>query len=237
MLDVRKSLAEFFGTFILVFVGAGAVALASLTEVPYQLFVIAATFAGVLAFVILTIGGISGAHINPAVTLALGVSRKLKRELIAPYLFSQFFGGLAAGYVLLIIFPSGSGSQHLGSTSLASGVHPWTGFTLEIIGTFILVFVILSISRKNLPLRYQATIIGSTLFLLIVIFGPLTGAALNPARSIGPALASGFLENLSIYILGPVTGGVLASIVHKRSLDREKGSERVVDSRESEELP
>lgn len=216
MLDVKTNLAEFLGTFLLVFIGAGMVAFSGLVQLPNPLIVIAATFAGVLAFVILTMGRISGAHINPAVTLALGLSRKVGRSTVFVYLFFQLLGGLTAGYLLYLIFPSGSTSQYLGSTALASTVPPFMGFILEIVGTFLLVFVVLQVSRKNPPLRYQALIIASTLFVLIVVFGPLTGASLNPARSIGPALASGYLENLPIYVLGPVAGGVLASIVHSK---------------------
>lgn len=183
----KECSAEFFGTFLLVLFGPGMVAFTALAPIPYQLFVIAATFGGVVAFVILAAGRISGAHINPAVTLAQCLSRRLGRDLLAPYLFFQLVGGLAAGFLLRLIFPSGISSRYLGSTTLAGYVHPWTGFILETVGTFFLVFVILSVSWKNLPLRYQATIVGSTLFMLILIIGPFTGAGLNPARSIARA--------------------------------------------------
>ncbi len=184
-------------------------------NIPYQLFVIAATFGGVVAFLIFTLGKISGAHINPAVTIALGLTNSIGRKLVVPYLTSQLLGGLAAAFLLLILLPQGSTSLNLGSTALAANVQPWLGIILEMVGTFFLVFVILIVSRENLSFGHQALIVGYTLFALILIFGPLTGASFNPARSIGPALASTHLDNILVYILGPGAGAVLASSIQR----------------------
>ena len=120
-----------------------------------------------------------------------------------------------AGVVLGMLFAASPWTSFLGSTSLAQNTGPVTGFVLELTGTFILATAVLYVSLARMRTVYQASIIGLILFLLIILIGPLTGASLNPARSIGPATASGFFDNLQIYIAGPLMGGLFAGIVAK----------------------
>lgn len=205
--------AEFFGTFLLVLFGAGIVAFTVSVSSPLILLEIAATFGTVVAVVILSMGRTSGAHINPAVSLAQTLTGKLGRGLLLPYFVFQSMGGVAAGLVLRLIFRPDRSSLYLGSTILT--LNTMLGFALEIIGTFTLAFVILQVSARALSLKYQALVIGLTLFALILALGPLTGASLNPARSFGPALASGHLENIWLFLTAPPLGAALAAIVER----------------------
>ena len=207
--------AEFIGTFLLVFFGAGIVALTTPFSGSFVLTEIAATFGIVVAVVILSMGRISGAHINPAVSLAQAISGRLRRGLLLPYLFFQTAGGVAAGLVLRLIFHPDGSSVYLGSTTLSVSI--MLGFALEIIGTFTLALVILRVSSRASSLKYQALVIGLTLFVLILALGPLTGASFNPARSLGPALASGHVDNTWLFLAAPPIGAALAAFVERRN--------------------
>jgi glycerol uptake facilitator-like aquaporin len=179
------------------------------------LFVFAAAFGIIIATVIVFFGSSSGAHINPAISLAHFLAGRLDRRLEVFYIFSQILGALVAGVVLSILFPASASTSFLGSTSLASNIAPVAGVVLELAGTFILATAVLYVSLAKVRIVYQASIIGLILFTLILLIGPLTGTSLNPARSIGPATASGFFDNLQVYIAGPLMGGLFAGIVAK----------------------
>lgn len=138
------------------------------------------------------------------------------------YAFYQVLGGLVAGMILRTAFPVSEESGFLGSTLLASGISPVSGIAIELAGTFLLSAVVLIVSSHVRNLSYQAASVGVTLFLLILVIAPLTGASLNPARSIGPALASAHLEGLLVYIIGPLAGGALAGLLAKWRVAREK---------------
>ena len=194
--------------------------LTTISPIPFKLFAIAAVFGGTVAVLILAFGRISGAHINPTVTLAKSLSGKLNRNLLLPYLTFQLAGALAAGLALRFVFPPNLSSQYLGSTTLANNIDPWSGLALEAVGTLIMVYAVLHVSSKNLPLNHQASIIGCTLFVLILILGPLTGAGLNPARSIGPAVSSTHFENLWLYVVGPLAGAIVAPFAYKKGSGR-----------------
>ena len=225
----KQCLSELLGTYLLVLVGCTSIILVSLVPSfsPLEaLSLVALAFAGVVGILVILIGKYSGTIINPALTFAAALGKLLKRNLIIPYLSSQIIGGLLAGLTLRVLFGRIDASASLGSSKLASGINPILGIMFEIIGTFILASSLLIASTKIKSALYQALFVGTTLFILVLFIGPLTGASFNPARSLGPALASGYLENLYVYFIGPISGALLAGIlfrVIKDDDDRPKG--------------
>lgn len=209
----KAYLAEMLGTFLLVFIGPGSLLLAStIPAISSQeaLVLVALVFGSTVAVVIVSLGRHSGAHINPAITLANTVAGMSDRRLMVPYVCFQLAGGLLAGLALRLVFAGASASASLGSTKLAAGVSPLEGLLLEVAGTFVLALAALTAaSAISSPLK-QAALVGSTLFVLILFLGPLTGASFNPARSIGPSLFSGYLNGQAVYWFGPMIGGGLA---------------------------
>ncbi len=214
----KECLSELSGTYILVFAGPASVILASLFPenlqgVPTTAF-IALIFGTAVALSIMIFGRTSGSIINPALTLSATSANLLKRNLTIPYLSFQILGGLLAGLTLRLIFGSTT-SSNLGSTKLAEGINPLFGITLEAIGTFLLASSALIASTKIKRLPIQALIVSSTLFVLIMFIGPLTGAGFNPARSLGPSVASSYFQNLYVYVVGPVIGALMAGLIFR----------------------
>jgi aquaporin NIP len=206
---LKRLSGEFLGTFILVFCGTGAVIIDQESAGVITHAGIAITFGLVVMAMILSFGHISGAHINPAVTIALCVSGRFKKEMILPYIFAQLAGALLASYILKYLFPS---SEFLGAT-LPKG-SAIQSCILECILSFILMLVILtSTMKKDRSLLIPALAVGSTVALEAMFAGPISGASMNPVRSISPALISGHFEFLWIYIIGPVPGMLLAVLV------------------------
>lgn len=185
----------------------------TLVEVPRGLFLVALGFGLTVGLLGIALGKVSGAHVNPAVSLASVLAGRLRTGLTVPFAFFQLLGALTAGAILRIVFPLLSASSFLGSTLLASSVTPTVGVLLELIGTFLLSSVVLNISSSRFGSRGQAALVGITLFLLILVLGPLTGASFNPARSLGPALASSYFENVGVFIVGPLAGGAAAGVL------------------------
>ena len=218
-----RCLSELLGTYLLVLVGPGTVAAVSLAQgiSPFEAFlIIGSAFGAIVALVILILGRISGAHIDPAITLAHTMTGKTEPEMLVPYVVFQALGGLLAGFTLRLIFSPFGLPADLGTTKLASGVSVPPGIVLEIVGTFVLAmsgFLASRIRRKP----GEAALIGSTLFFIILALGPLTNASLNPVRSLGPAMASGYLTNLYVYWIGPLAGGLIAGLVF-RFMERAK---------------
>ena len=205
--------AEFVGTYLLVLFGAGSVIISTFIQGIASILFVASIFGGTVALVILIFGKHSGAHINPAVTLAHTFARKTKKNLILPYLFFQALGGIIAALTLRLFFLNQSVMPaDLGSTELAIGVTPIFGILLEAVGTFLLCSAALAATfYVRRPIK-QAALVGGTLFTLILLIGHLTGASFNPARSIGPALSSGHWSNIFVYLIGPLLGAVFAGI-------------------------
>jgi MIP family channel proteins len=225
----KECISELVGTYVLILIGPASVILATLF-VPGRLAVeslvfVAFSFGATVAMVIIAFGKHSGALINPAVTVAIATAQLLKRHLFIPYLFFQILGGVLAGLTLRELFTSSVATTSLGSTKLASGINPVTGITIEALGTFILASSALIASTRIKRASGQALVVGTTLFLLILMIGPLTGAGFNPARSLGPSLASGYIENLYVYLIGPVLGALVAGLAF-RLLLKEHGRKR-----------
>lgn len=212
-LIVRQFLAEFYGTFILVLVGTGSIAF-GLGE---DLLGVAFAFGTGAMIAIYTIGHISGAHLNPAVTLAMVLDKRMDIKTSLVYVFSQILGAFFASLTLLMA----SGTeiyQGLGASGVdASQIPLWVAFVFEMFLTFILVYAVLAISQKQSLQSLIGLIVVFLLVGLILVGGPISSAGLNPARSIAPALLTGgeSLSQLWVYILGPISGSILASLFYQ----------------------
>jgi glycerol uptake facilitator-like aquaporin len=226
----KECFSELVGTYALVFLGPGSVIVASIIpnfEGFLRTVFIASVFGGTVGIVILFLGNF-GAFINPAITFGASFSKVLSSKFFIPFLFFQILGGLLAGFSLKIVFGTTGGSTELGSTLLAPGVSPVLGITLEAAGTFILTSSALIASTQLRRNWQKGLLVGLTLFSLILLIGPLTGAGFNPARSLGPALAAGFFQNLPIYIVGPVLGASVAGLVFRGLRENGRNSSNLV---------
>ncbi|MBL4678449.1 MAG: aquaporin [Mucilaginibacter sp.] len=208
---MKKYLAEFLGTFILVFCGTGAMIIDQQTHGAVSRVGISLTWGLTVMALIYSIGDISGCHINPAVSIAFTVARRFKASLLPGYIFSQIAGALLASVVLKLLFPS---SVLLGAT-LPAGTD-MQSFLLETLLTFFMMFVILNLAHGSKEQGRMAGIaIGAVIGLEAMFAGPICGASMNPARSIAPAIISGHTEHIWIYILAPVFGAIAAIPVWK----------------------
>ncbi|MDQ6631319.1 MAG: MIP family channel protein [Verrucomicrobiota bacterium] len=214
---MKKYIAEFFGTFALVFAGTGAIIINQQTNGVISHAGIALTFGLVVLAMIYTFGDISGAHLNPAVTIGFWIARRFPLNDVFPYLTAQILGAVTASGLLHFLFPQ---NPSLGATTPAGSA--LQSFVLEIILTWLLMLVILNVSTGAKEKGMTAGIaIGATIGLEAMFAGPICGASMNPARSLAPALVSLHLESLWLYILGPILGATLA--VFSCRCVREKG--------------
>lgn len=203
---MRKFAAEFFGTFALVFAGTGAIVIDAARDGAISHVGIALTFGLVVLANIYALGDISGAHLNPAVTLGFFAARRFPGREVAPYLAAQVLGALMASGVLRALFPA---DPHLGATRPAGTA--WQSFALETVLTWFLMLVILNVSTGAKEKGITAGIaIGAVIALEALFAGPISGASMNPARSIAPALVSGNLSSLWVYLAAPPLGALLA---------------------------
>jgi len=203
---MKKLFAEFLGTFCLVFAGTGAIVINDLRGGVIGHAGIALTFGLIVLTMIYTFGDVSGAHLNPAVTTAFAVSGRFPWRNVPGYIGLQIGGAVAASGLLRVLFPT---HESLGATLPAGPASQ--SFILEVVLTFILMLVILNVSTGAKEKGITAGIaIGAVIALEAMFAGPICGASMNPARSIGPALISGRFEHLWIYILAPLVGALLA---------------------------
>ena len=211
--------SELLGTYLLVLIGPTSIILTALylgTKATQTLIIVSLTFGATVAILILLLGKYSGAIINPALTAAVETAGLLRRGLFLPLLISQTLGGLLAGFTLRFVLGPVDPGTRLGSTTLAVGLSPIMGVLLEAIGTFTMATSALIVSTKIKTRRNQAILVGATLFILILLIGPFTGAGFNPARSLGPALASGNPDNLYVYLAGTMMGASTAGLLFRR---------------------
>ena len=214
--SMKKYMAEFVATFALVFVAAGAVATNSISNGSLGLIGMATASSLVVMAMVYATGHISGAHINPAVTVAMFSTGKINFRDSVSYIMAQLCGAVFASMLILMIFPNAMETVNLGATSLASDVNVSSGIALEAILTFLLVFTIFgSAVDERAPKGFAGFAIGVAVLLAILIGGPLTGASMNPARSFGPAMASGYWTDQAIYWIGPIIGGTLAALLYE----------------------
>lgn len=203
---LRKSVSEMLGTFALVFCGTGAIVIDTQTKGAVTHAGVAITFGLVVMAMIYGLGEVSGAHLNPAVSIAFTLAGRLPARALMPYIASQLIGALLASLTLRLLFPSDS---LLGATLPAGAA--MQSFVLEMILTFFLMLVIMGVSTGPKEQGLFAGIaIGSVVLLEAMFAGPICGASMNPARSLAPAIVSGHLENVWIYLIAPVTGSAMA---------------------------
>jgi len=208
---MKKYFAEFIGTYGLVFCGTGAIVINDVSGGMVTHVGIAITFGLIVMSMIYAFGEISGAHLNPAVTIGFWASGKLKKKKVIPYIIAQLLGGFFASVCLLLLFPE---HQGLGSTLPAGSA--LQSFVLEVILTFFLMLVIMTVSTGSKEVGTIAGIaIGAVVLLEALFAGPITGASMNPARSIAPAIVSAQLQHLWIYITAPIIGALLAVLSWK----------------------
>lgn len=204
----KRLLSEAFGTFWIVFAGTGAIIVNDISGAISDVGV-AMVFGLVVFAMIAALGDVSGAHFNPAVTIGFYLAKRLAGSAVLPYVFSQILGALIASLALYALFPT---HESLGATNPAGTfAQSWV---LEVILTMGLMFVILSVSTGASEKGITAGIaIGSVVALEALFAGAISGASMNPARSLAPALVSGQVENLLLYLSAPVMGAALAVAV------------------------
>jgi MIP family channel proteins len=207
---MRKYLAELVGTFIMVFAGTGAIVIndiyGSVSHVGIGL-----TFGLSVMVVIYAIANVSGAHINPAVSIAFYLAKRFEAKELAPYILFQLAGAFLASLSLKFMFPS---SELLGAT-IPAGSWQQT-FALEFILTFILMYVILHVSEGSKETGVMTgVIVGSVVAFEAIFAGPVSGASMNPARSIAPAVVTGNLDNLWVYIVATTLGAIFSILIYR----------------------
>jgi MIP family channel proteins len=210
----RHFVAEFIGTFALVFVGGAAIMLAKDTASPSGLLEIALAHGLILAVMVSALMRISG-HFNPAVTIGFLATRRIEPLMGAVYIIAQILGAILGAYFLKWTFPfTLFESTHGGGQSLALQVSGGQGFALEAVATFFLVMVVFGTAVDPKAPRIGGLAIGLVVAADILAIGPLTGGSMNPARSFGPAVASGFFEAQALYWAAPIVGGLVAAILY-----------------------
>ena len=215
---VKKIYAEFLGTFTLVFIGAGAIVVGKA-----DLLGIAMAHGLAIAVMICAFAAVSGAHFNPAVSFGMLVTGRISIKDFFVYVLSQLAGATVAAGLLKAIMGSAAGGA-LGIPALAPGVGTMQAMLAEALGTFLLVSVIfgVAVDRRGTFGVVAGFPIGLTISLSILFFGPLTGAAINPARWFGPALISGHFSHALVWIIGPLVGGAAASLIYQNVIQPEK---------------
>lgn len=208
---LKKLIAEFIGTFALVFCGTGAIIINQESSGMVTHVGVAITFGLIVSAMIYSLGDISGAHLNPAVSIAFWISGTFNVKDLSPYILAQLTGAFLASGLLRVLFPS---NFLLGAT-LPAGTE-MQSFILELILSFLLMFVILQVAKGSKEQGLVAGMsIGSVVLLEALFAGPISGASMNPARSIAPAVVSGQTNHLWIYLLAPIIGMIVAVFVWK----------------------
>ena len=203
---MNRYCAEGMGTFMLVFAGCGAIISNDVSGGAVTHVGVSLAFGLAVMSAIYAVGNISGAHLNPAVTIGFFAAKRLEGRLVLPYIVSQCAGAFVAALALRLLFP-----EHgtLGATLPSGPV--FQSFGLEVLLTFMLMFVILNVSTGAMEKGIMAgTAIGGTVAIGALFGGPISGASMNPARSLAPAIVSGELSHLWIYLAAPVLGALLA---------------------------
>jgi MIP family channel proteins len=220
---VGAAIAELVGTFILVF-GGTAVAVGAILARPtagaaYDSLAVALAFGLTLAAVVAAIGHVSGAHVNPSVTLGMAATGKFPWNYAPLYVGAQLVGAVLAALATWLTF-GGAGARseaNLAATYPAQGVGDLQAFLVEILITFILVFVVMAVATDDrAPAAIAPIAVGIALAVGVFIAGPVTGGAVNPARALGPMIVAGDLTSFWLYILGPIIGGAMGALLYDR---------------------
>ena len=210
----RHFAAEFIGTFALVFVGGASIMATQMARIEQPLLIVAAAHGLILAIMVTATMRISG-HLNPAVTLGFLAARRIDAMMGMLYIVAQLLGAVVAAYALRALFPHDVGvAARLGGQSLALDVSLTQGIFLEAIATYFLVFAVFGTAVDPHAPKVGGFAIGLTVTAGILAIGPLTGGSMNPARSFGPALASGVFEAQAVFWIGPILGGLAAALLY-----------------------
>ena len=205
---MKKYIAEFIGTFAMIFCGTGAMTINEVTGGDVTHVGIGITWGLIVMAMIYAFGEISGAHFNPAVSIAFAYAKKFSWKEVPKYIFFRVAGAFAASLLLMWLFPK---SEFLGST--IPTVDVWRAFVLELLLTFFLMIVIINVSTGSKELGTMAGIaIGSVVLLEALFAGPITNASMNPARSLAPNIVSGNIQGLWLYMIAPILGALLAVV-------------------------
>jgi aquaporin Z len=216
---LRRSIAEFVGTFAFVFIGVGSVAAKYYPDANYGIYGIATAHAIALAVMVTCTMAISGGHLNPAVTVGLLVARRTTGRTAAAYIVAQLLGGVLGALLIKEIFPLGvTRPISLGTPTLANNVQIGQAIALEAVLTFFLVSAVFGTCVNPEAPKVGGFAIGLVLWFDILVGGPLTGAAMNPARAFGPALVAGQWVAHIVYWVGPLLGGIIAALLWEHVL-------------------
>jgi MIP family channel proteins len=213
----RAVVSEFLGTFVLVLTIIGTAIAAQLSQpvagAPYSSLAVPLAGGFALVVVVASLGHLSGAHLNPAVTVGLALNRRFPGGMVPAYLLAQLAGAIAAALCVWMLFGSKARSvASLGATVPAPGVGLGRVFAAEGIVTFVLVLVVLSVAtERRVPQGLAAIAIGLALAAAIFISGPISGAGVNPARALGPMIVAGTFSDWWVYVVAPLAGGALAA--------------------------
>jgi MIP family channel proteins len=226
---IGAAIAELVGTFILIF-GGTAVAVAAILARPtagaaYDSLAVALAFGLALAAVVAAVGHVSGGHVNPAVTLGMAATKKFPWQFVPHYVGAQLVGAVLGALATWITFGGAArGEAKLAATYPAQGVGDLQAFVVEILITFILVFVVMAVATDDrAPAAIAPIAVGFALAVGVFIAGPVTGGSVNPARSLGPMLVAGDLTSVWLYILGPIIGGILGALLYDRTMAQTQG--------------
>lgn len=207
---MKKYIAETIGTFAMIFCGCGAMTINEITNGSISHVGVAVTWGLIVMCMIYAFGEISGAHFNPAITFGFAYAKKFPWKEVPKYIIAQAIGAFLACFILWFLFPE---SQTLGSTIPAEGFEPYRAFVLELILTFFLMLVIINVSIGSKEIGMMAGIaVGGVILLEAMFAGPMTKASMNPIRSLAPALVSGNLQHLWLYLTAPFVGAFLAIV-------------------------
>jgi MIP family channel proteins len=213
--------AEGIGTFLLVFFICGILSVAGAAGgLQLDLAGLGMLHALILGVLVYALGATSGAHFNPAVTLGMLAIRQIRPRDAAAYIVFQLVGGVLAGLLVLLLFHHVGAAANYGATAVHAnvipGASPWLGLIAEAIGTFMLMWAVMAMAvNPHAEKTVIGLVIGGALGLAVMIVGPATGAGLNPARWLGPALVSGSFPDFWIYIVGPIAGALTAAVGYR----------------------
>jgi len=212
---LRHFTAEFLGIFALVFIGSGSIIAAQAAQTNAALVVAALAHGLILAVFVSATMRVSG-HLNPAITLAMLVTRRIEPMMAGLYIVAQLLGAMAAAYALKVLLPvSLTAATRVGGQSVSLEISATQAIGLEAIATFFLAFVVFGTAVDSKAPKIGGLAIGATVAADILAIGPFTGGSLNPARSFGPAVASGIFEAQAVYWIGPIVGAIAAALIYE----------------------
>jgi len=218
-MNTKALVAEFVGTFTLIFIGVGAIAANQITNGALGLTGIALAHGLAIAIMVSATAAVSGGHLNPAVTCGLWSAGKISAAAAIAYIVAQCLGGIVAAALIRIAMPAAAlAAVSMGTPAVntAAGATVVMALVAEIVTTFFLVFAVCGTAVDKEAPKMSGLFIGLAVTMGILMAGPISGGAMNPARHLGPALLGGGLDNLWIYWVGPIIGGILAGTVYFR---------------------